>query len=130
MIDKSMEFLLMKLLPFFLFLIIGIGAAWIGLEIYFHFYAPVYKVECTLLSEDYSASTEKTHVAPIISNKGVATAIYTTGNPERFVTIWNCGRFGKIVSNNKKVFRLAKQKSILKIQSSDYDTRIIDIEEE
>ncbi len=91
-------------------------------------YADSYEVECELIHINYSPSTCKTHIAPIISSNGtVSTAIYTTGNSEKKSTLWNCGKFGRLSSDRNDVFQFCKEKSILIIRSNNYDTRIVGI---
>lgn len=96
-------------------------------ETRFYFLEPV-EVECTLLESRYSASTQKTRVAPVASSNGrTAVAVYTTGKPESKITVWDCGMLGRLVSNDGAVYRFAKEESILLIKSNSYDTRIVGI---
>lgn len=86
------------------------------------------KVEATLLSHSFSPSTEKTRIAPIVGNKGQTSyAIYSTGDAEKVLTVWECGKYGRVTSTDKKVFQYAKDQSILLIRHNNYDTRIVGI---
>lgn len=85
-------------------------------------------VKCRLLSISHSPSTIQTRTAPIFSSEGgTSLAIYTTGNPEKTTTLWQCGKYGRLATNNKNIFRFAKEESTLLIRSNQYDTRIVDI---
>lgn len=89
---------------------------------------PMEAIECTLLSQTYSASTRQSRLAPIIGSNGtLSTAIYTTGDSEKKITEWDCGKFGRLISDDAMVYRFAKEKSVLYIRSNSYDTRIVGI---
>jgi hypothetical protein len=115
----------------FLLIIVGVVsflAAWGYKEYEFSRLEPI-RMECSLLSISYSPSTERTRVAPVFgSSKGTSFAVYTTGEPEESLTIWDCGYLGRLTTTNKDVYRYAQDRSILFIRDSYYDTRIIGIE--
>lgn len=91
-------------------------------------YSPSYIVECELLSINHSPSTLRSRVAPIISTNGdMSTVVYQTGDPEKTITVWQCGKFGRLACDKKKVWQYAQERSFLEIKSNDYDTRIVDI---
>lgn len=123
--------IVVKFLPVLLVIIIALviacGIFIIYEEICFS-YAPSYRIECELLADSYSPSTIKTRVAPIVSANGqISTAAYRTGNLEKHITVWNCGKFGRLTCDKKEVFQFAKNRSILIIRSNEYDTRIVGI---
>jgi len=87
------------------------------------------RVEANLLSYSYSPSTQITRVAPVVGAKGqVSCVVYTTGDAENQVTVWDCGKYGRLNSTDKKIYQYAKEKAILFIRHSDYDTRIVGME--
>jgi len=86
--------------------------------------------ECTLISYSHQPSTLRTNVAPIVgSNGNVSCAVYTTGHTENFTTLWDCGKFGRVTSQDKKLFQFGKPRMVLLIRHSSYDTRIVGYEE-
>lgn len=107
---------------------IGFGINY-GIDEYKFRQLPVSVVECTLLNHNYSASTRQMRAAPVIgSNGNISTVVYSTGDFEKNITVWDCGEFGRLVSHDKTIYRLAKEKTVLLIRSNDYDTRIVGIE--
>lgn len=69
-------------------------------------------INCKLLSKNYKGSTLATNAVPMVGmsfngslNTGVGFA--TTGSGKEFITIFDCGDRGTIVSNNENIFRLA-----------------------
>lgn len=94
---------------------------------FFYLDVPVVKVKSTLISHGFSPSTLKTHVAPIIGPDGTSCAIYTTGDSEKTITIWDCGKYGRLICDDKRVYQYAKPDSTLMIRHSEYATRIVGI---
>jgi len=113
------------MLSLFIFLLLFMFAVFLIKEIDFK-NTPYVEQECRLLSIEYSPSTEKTRLAPIIGGS-TSVAMYTTGTPEMKITIWDCGKYGRLNSDDNNVYRFAKEVSILYIKSNDYDTRIVGI---
>lgn len=106
--------------------LIGYGINW-GIKEFKFSRLPIKLVECTLLNSEYLTSTRNSHVAPIFSGGKTSWAWYSTGHPEKYTTIWDCQKYGRVVSKDKEVYRYAKDKSILQIRSNKYDTRIVGI---
>lgn len=103
-----------------------VGSAYVEIQFY---RAIPFKCEATLIRNDYIASTRSTHVAPIFSTNGkTSMAVYSTGHSEIFTTIWDCGKYGNIVSDSEHIFRYAKAKSILLLKELGSEIRIYDIE--
>lgn len=89
---------------------------------------PPVEVECTQLRSDFVPSTLRTHIAPVMSSDGkFSAAVYTTGHAEKRVTIWDCGKYGRLISERGDVYRYGTEKSILYIRHNNYDTRIVGI---
>jgi hypothetical protein len=87
---------------------------------------PVVQVEGKLLSHGFSPSTQLSRVAPIVGHKGQGScAVYTTGDPEKKITVWDCGKYGRLTSENKRVYQYATDRATLLIRHSEYDTRIV-----
>jgi len=92
---------------------------------------PSFECEAILLTHDFFPSTLQTHVAPVISTKGQAgTVVYTSGSREKNLTVWDCGKYGRITCIDKQVFRFAKPKANLILKELDGDCRIIGIKHE
>ena len=111
----------------FIAFLIFCGVTW-GIREYQFSKVPCIEQECILLSHNFNPSTLRTHVAPIISGKGnVSCAVYSTGHAEQKVTVWDCGPYGRLTTEDKTVYRFAKERSTLYIRSSSWDTRIAGI---
>lgn len=108
--------------------VLTIGAyQWIKREIQFN-NLKHFEIEATLLNFNFKQSTQNTHIAPIINSKGgMSTAFYTTGHPEKYLTIWDCGKYGRIISEDKTVFKYAQPKSILFVKELGNEIRIVGI---
>ena len=75
---------------------------------------PVFKQKCILTSLKYEESTQQTNTFPVINSNGsVGVGLSTTGNPESYVTIWNCGEYGRLKTDSRTVFQWSKIESIL-----------------
>lgn len=110
-----------------LLIILGIGLL-INHEIDF-FNAEPFKQECILLCHDYSPSTKKTRLQPVIGLKGkVSFVAHTTGHPEIYTTVWDCGEYGRLISKDRYIFQYAQEKSVLLLKKVDKEVRIYDIE--
>lgn len=89
---------------------------------------PVTEARCDLVSQNFYESTLESHSAPVMTTNGsFGVAVTHSGYPEQRTTIWNCGKFGTIISNSDNIFRWAKPKSILLIKFGKYDHRIVGI---
>lgn len=101
---------------------------WIFYEVRFH-NQPVIIQKGYLLNIDYKPSTLSTRCVPVFHSRGgMSTAMYTTGHSEKNLTIWDCGKYGRITCDDKTVFRLAKDESMLKLKAWKDDVRIVGIE--
>lgn len=107
--------------------LIWFSILWIKNEIAFY-RAPSFPVRATLLSQDFIPSTRQTHVAPVFSGKGrMSMAVYSTGHSERYTTMWDCGKYGRLTSDQERVFRFAQEESVLLLKQVGNETRIWDI---
>lgn len=71
-------------------------------------------VQCTLLKASHSDSTLETHSVPTVTSNGdVGVGVVTTGDDESYTTIWDCGEYGRLVTDDEDVFRWAKKSSTL-----------------
>lgn len=78
---------------------------------------------CRLISASHAASTRRTHAVPVANgNGGVGVGMVTTGESEKFTTIWYQQEFGQIVCDDKNIFRWAKDPSdlLIKVRGDDY----------
>jgi hypothetical protein len=90
-------------------LYIGNGIAW-NLEYYC---APSIEQESQLISVSYSPSTASYDITPMIIGKQIGFIFHSSGNPESYITGWQCGKYGRLVTDSEKVFRHSKPSSIL-----------------
>lgn len=85
------------------------------------------EVESTLIEINYLPSTKTGNLAPIFHGGDISMAYYSTGHTGKYTTIWNCGKYGRIICDKEDVYRYAKEKSILYIKSNHYKTEIVGI---
>ncbi len=89
---------------------------------------PIVQAECALERSNFTPSTLQTHAAPTVTSNGdIGMTFYQTGHTEKNSTVWNCGPLGRLSSDNKEVFRWAKEKSILLTKTRGEETRIIGV---
>lgn len=114
---------------FVLFLILAIIGAIIDAWRWHH--AVAFKQDAKLLTSSHKASTLETHAVPTVGANGtVGVGVVTTGDSECYTTIWECGKYGRLVSDDQNVFEYAKPKSILWLKKLDNEVRIDGIEVE
>jgi len=83
--------------------------------------------ECVLLNQNYKSSTLQTHAVPVATGNGTGMGVVTTGEAEKYVTVWDCGKYGRLVADDKEIFRLAQEKSTLLIKERNGEYRISSI---
>lgn len=89
-------------------------------------------VSCLLLEKSYKGSTLKSNAVPIVGagmNGGVVGGIgvSTSGESEQFITIFDCGKYGNLVSDKKEIFTKSKDKNNLLINFTKNDYRILEV---
>ena len=90
--------------------------------------APTYEVKCTLLSQTYEPCSFYHGTAPILTSNGQMGIAVTCGSTtEKTITVWDCGKFGRLPCKRKDVFKYAKDISILLIRSDGNRAEIIGI---
>ena len=72
-------------------------------------------IDCKLLNRSYKGLTLETNAVPIVGmgmNGGatVGVGLSTSGHSEDFISVFDCGNYGILISNDKEVFRKAKEK--------------------
>lgn len=123
---KDKEDIFAVIIAIVILFFMGYGINW-GIKEFKFSRLPMKEVECTLLSADFLPSTRRSHAAPIFSGGKTSWAWYSTGHSEKYTTIWDCQKYGRLVCDKKEVYRHAQDKSILYIRSNKYDTRIVGI---
>lgn len=113
--------------------IVGGTVAFIVSAIY-HWYCWEYRaklvdVEATLISMKHRRSTLQSHAVPTTvvtgdGGVGVGMGVVTTGEGEGFVTVWDCGKYGRLVADNEQIFRWAQEKSRLELRVLGDEARI------
>lgn len=84
--------------------------------------------KCELVSGQHKSSTLRTHAVPVATGKGVGMGMVTTGEDEKFITVWFHKDFGNMVVDDKAIFQWAKNPSDLWIKFRGGDYRIVGIE--
>lgn len=81
---------------------------------------------CTLISSNYNPSTEAAHPVTTINGKGgVGVGVVFTGRPAEHITAWDCGQFGRVATDDLKLFQQAKPQMTLQLKHLDGVTRIV-----
>ncbi len=102
------------------------GIYWVYDEISW-FAAPRFRHECVLMSLQYSPSTSRGHLSPTFVGGKVGFTPYSTGRSEKNETVWDCGKYGRLISNDKEVFRWARDTSTLLLAKRGKRARIMGI---
>lgn len=86
-----------------------------------------FEQEATLLTQKYNESTEETQVVPVFTggkNGGMGMGVTSSGNPESYITIWDCGKYGRLKVDDEEVFRWARPKAKLLLRTRGTAARI------
>lgn len=116
------------LFTLFLGVCIVAGCAWVYGE-YKWDKSPAIECSATLISRDHYPSTRKQTTGTVYIDGKVGVTHHTTGCLEKKVTVWDAGKYGMLESDDERVWRLAKEKSILKIKELDGGVRIVGIKD-
>ena len=85
-------------------------------------------VKCHLISTQYTPSSNSIGHGCIVGADGkLANGFVHSYSAEKTSTVWMCGPYGRLATENKEVFRYGKDESLLYIKSNFYDTRIVGI---
>jgi len=89
-------------------------------------------IDCKLLSRSFKGSTLKMNAIPVVGMgmKGgvnVGTGLATSGHNEEFISSFDCGDHGILISEDKEVFRKAKENNKLTVYFIKNDYKILDI---
>lgn len=109
-----------------LFLLAGIFA---GIDAWQWHQTPHFEHPGVLLSNNFKSSTRRSHAVPVATGNGVGVGMVTTGEDEKYITVWDCGKYGRLVADDETVYRWAKPKSILFLKAKDGKARIVGIME-
>lgn len=77
-----------------------------------------------LVSANFTGSTLRTSAVPVVTGKGVGMGAVTTGNPEQYITLWDCGEYGRLVVDDKNLFRIARPKMTLYLKKRGDEVRV------
>jgi hypothetical protein len=119
----------------FPFIVLSVGGSAIIFVVSLVFYeaymwtlVPQFECPATLINDQYHPSTLQSHMAPTMGSSGrMSTTFYTTGSSESYITVWDCGKYGRLRSDNEKVYRWAQPESVLYLKQLDDDVRIVGI---
>jgi hypothetical protein len=72
-------------------------------------------IDCKLLNRSYKGSTLETNAVPVVGmgmngSATVGVGLATSGHSEDFISVFDCGNYGILISNDKEVFRKVKEK--------------------
>lgn len=89
---------------------------------------PEFTVKAKLLNAQYAGSTRRTETVPVVTGDGLGVGFVTTGNPEKTVTVWDCGKYGRLITDDENIFRWAKAESTLYLKERGDEVRIVGID--
>jgi hypothetical protein len=89
-------------------------------------------IDCKLLSRSFKGSTLETNPVPVVGmgmNDGatVGVGLATSGHGEEFISSFDCGDYGILISDDKEIFRKAKENNYLTVYFGNNDYKILDI---
>ena len=89
-------------------------------------------IDCKLLSRSFKGSTLETNAVPVVGmgmNGGatVGVGLATSGHGEEFISSFDCGDYGILISDDKEIFRKAKENNRLTVYFGNNDYKILDI---
>jgi hypothetical protein len=89
-------------------------------------------IDCKLLSRSFKGSTLETNAVPFVGmgmNGGatVGVGLATSGYSKEFISLFDCGNYGILISDNKEIFRKAKENNKLTVYFGNNDYKILDI---
>jgi hypothetical protein len=89
-------------------------------------------IDCKLLSRSFKGSTLETNVVPVVGmgmNGGatVGVGLATSGHGEEFISSFDCGDYGILISDDKEIFRKAKENNWLTVYFGNNDYKILNI---
>lgn len=89
-------------------------------------------IDCKLLNRSFKGSTLETNAVPVVGmgmNGGTAVGVglATSGHGEEFISSFDCGDYGILISDDKKIFRKAKENNWLTVYFGQNDYKILDI---
>jgi len=89
-------------------------------------------IDCKLLSRSFKGSTLETNAVPVVGmgmNGGatVGVGLTTSGHSEEFISSFDCGDYGILISDDKEIFRKAKENNWLTVYFGKNDYKILKI---
>jgi hypothetical protein len=89
-------------------------------------------IDCKLLSRSFKGSTLETNAVPVVGmgmNGGatVGVGLATSGHGEEFISSFDCADYGILISDDKEIFRKAKENNWLTVYFGNNDYKILDI---
>lgn len=89
-------------------------------------------IDCKLLSRSFKGSTLEINPVPVVSmgmNGGasVGVGLATSGHGEEYTSSFDCGDYGILISDDKEIFRQAKENNKLTVYFGYYDYKILGI---
>lgn len=105
-----------------------VGLSWCAVNAIRWWKTPVQEIKGRLISSEVKASTQRSSTIPVVTTGGnVGIGVVITGDPEKHITVWDCGKYGKLVSDDETVFRLAEDRSTLLVKFLDGEAWIVGI---
>lgn len=86
-----------------------------------------FEIKAKLLSSQYGPDTSQAIPVVVATSNGAGVGVGVTGNGEEYITVWDCGKYGRIICDKKDVFRWAKPESTLIMKQVGEEVGIVGI---
>lgn len=89
-------------------------------------------IDCKLLSRSFKGSTLEINPVPVVGmgiNGGasVGVGLVTSGHGDEYISSFDCGNYGVLISDDKEIFRQAKEDNKLNVYFGYNDYKILGI---
>ena len=98
----------------------------------YNIYNKAITIDCKLLNRSFKGLTLETNTVPVVGmgmNGGATVGVWlaTSGHVEEFISSFDCGDYGILISDDKEIFRKAKENNKLTVYFGNNDYKILNI---
>ena len=89
-------------------------------------------IDCKLLSRSFKGSTLEINPVPVVGvgmngNANVGVGLATSGHGKEYISSFDCGDYGILISDDKEIFRQAKENNKITVYFGYNDYKILGI---
>ena len=97
----------------------------------YYIYNKAITIDCKLLNRSFKGLTLETNTVPVVGmgmNGGATVGVgLASGHGEEFISSFDCGDYGILISDDKEIFRKAKENNKLTVYFGNNDYKILNI---